>query len=38
MESKTKSPVLLPKSLRKVSMDALALDNDVEEKVVPILP
>lgn len=38
MESKTKSPALMPKSSRKVSMDALALDNDVEEKVVPILP
>lgn len=38
MESKTKSPALLPKSSRKVSMDALALDNDVEEKVAPILP
>lgn len=38
MESKTKSPALMPKSSRKVSMDALALENDIDEKVVPLLP
>ena len=38
MESKIKSPALVPKGPRKESIDALALDNDVEEKVVPTLP
>ena len=38
MESKIKSPALIAKSSRKESIDALALDNDIEEKVVPTLP
>jgi ribonucleoside-diphosphate reductase beta chain len=38
MESKVKSPALVPKVLRKESIDVLILDNDVEEKVVPTLP
>ena len=38
MESKIKSPAFVPKAPRKESIDALALDNDVEEKVVPTLP